>query len=148
HARPPVVDELAAEAVAATTVESERAFDNTQTGAAEALASLAVAVEDENVLRVVVARLMELATEGHYALAQSGRLGLRMLDDAGHVDAGDALIRCFLADDRPDEPTPAWVAEHLTKSPRLDQVRQAALGGHRLALLAMIEAGRTDNDAD
>jgi hypothetical protein len=148
HARPPVVDELAAEAVAATRSESEGAFDNTQTGAAEALASLAVAVEDENVLRVVVTRLMELATERHYALAQSGRLGLRMLDDVGRVDAGDALIRCFLADDRPDEPTPAWVAEHLTEPPQLDRVRQAALGGHRYALLALIEAGSTGNDAD
>lgn len=148
HAEPSVANELAVEALAATKQDTERAFDNTKTGAAEALASLVIAVEDEGILRVVVARLAELAGEQHYSLAKSGRLGLRMLADIGRIEAAEALTALFVADDRPDEPGPAWIAEHLEEPMQLEQVRQAALGGHRYALLALIDAKHSDGDAD
>ncbi len=148
YARPPVVNQLTAEALAATEANPERQFDNTPVQAAEALAALVVAVEDEGVLRAAVAKLEELAADQHYSLAQAGRLGLRMLDDVGAVDAAETLIQCFLADSRQNEPDPAWIAQKLTDPTRLERVRQAARAGHKYALLALIEAGLPARDAD
>jgi hypothetical protein len=148
YARQPAVSELAVEAIAATRVDTGEVTDNTRTGAAEALAALGIAVEDPAVLRVVIARLAELAGEKHYALAQSGRLGLRMLDDIGVADAAEILLHSFLTDERPDEPSPVWIAKKMTQPEQIGQVRRAALAGHRHALAALIEAGGQGNDRE
>jgi hypothetical protein len=76
YASPRVVNQLAAEAIAATEAKPEREFDNTPALAAGALASLALAVEDAPVLRAAAAKLEQLAGDQHYSFAQGGQVRL------------------------------------------------------------------------
>jgi hypothetical protein len=146
-ANPDVVNQLTVETIAATEPKPGRKFDNTPAQAADALASLVLAVEDAAVLQSAAARLEQLAGDEHYSLAQAGRFGLRALHDIGVIDAADVLIARFVANEGPDEPDPIWVGEHLNTSARLQLVRQAALAGHRRALLALLEADIPAEDA-
>jgi hypothetical protein len=131
---------LAGEGIAVVAAGKQREFDNVPTQAAEALATLALAVEDPELRGRVVAALEALAGNDRYSEAQAGRFGLRRLHDIGAVDAADVLVARFASDDRPDEPGPDWVGEHLDTPQRLGCVRAAALRGHRRALLALIAA--------
>lgn len=147
YASQQVVNQLAPETIAATEQKSERKFDNTPAQAAEALALLALAIEDAPVLQAAAGKLGQLAGDQHYSRAQAGRFGLRALHDIGVIDAADLLIEHFVVDARPDEPDPMWVAEHLDTPARLQRVRQAAFVGHRGALLALVQAGIPAGDA-
>jgi hypothetical protein len=125
--------------------EPERGADNVPGAAAGALAALAVALEDRETLDLAVARLTDLAREQRYYLAQPSRQGLRMLVDVGKVSDPADLIAGFAVNRGPDEPNPRWVADHLTTE-TVPVVKQAALGGHEGALLALIEADRVAED--
>jgi hypothetical protein len=131
---------LADEAITAVAPGRQRELDNLPTQAAEALATLALAVEDADVRGRALAALESLAGDKRYGEAKAGRFGLRMLHDVARVDAADVLVARFASDHRPDEPDPVWVAEHLDTPQRLAWVRHAAFRGHMRALLALIEA--------
>jgi len=117
---------------------SGRMFDNTHTAAADALAEIALAVEDQPTLDIAVPQLRALAGDRHYHLGKSGRRGLRQLFDIGRADEVDLLISKFAEDDRFDEPDPPWVADQLTTDARKAVVREAAKRGHFRALLALL----------
>lgn len=130
-----------------TATPSEDALDNCGTTAADALAAVVVAIENPNVREIAADKLTELAASDHYGYAQPARLGLRTLCDVGASDLTDSLIEFFATDSRIDDPTPGWIADHLTTPERVERVRRAALGGHFRALLALIAAELVDNDA-
>jgi hypothetical protein len=130
--------------VLAALTPSDTVLDNTHRKAADALAQLALAVEDG---RGVADRLLHLAGERDLSLATGGRLGLRLLADIGRDIDVDALIERFAQDGRPDEPNPRWIADRLTTESRIDVVRHAALSGHHLrALTALALAGTAATD--
>jgi hypothetical protein len=112
---------LADETITVVAAGRQRELDNLPTQAAEALATLALAVEDPEVLGRALAALETLAGDERYGEAKAGRFGLRMLHDVAKVDAADALVARFASDPRPDEPDPVWVAEHVDTpaAPRL-----------------------------
>jgi Domain of unknown function (DUF4062) len=139
---------LADEAITVVAAGTQRELDNIPTQAAEALATLSLAVEDPDVLGRVLAALETLAGDERYGEAKAGRFGLRMLHDVAKVDAADVLVARFASDGRPDEPTAAWVAEQLDTPQRLAWVREAAFGGHARALLALIEADVPARDGE
>ncbi len=71
HASPLPARALAGEALEAIARGEQREFDNTPDQAAEALAMLAVAVEDPAVLHAVAAKLETLSREQRYAQAKA-----------------------------------------------------------------------------
>jgi hypothetical protein len=144
----PECDGLILEAIAATDSSSLRRFDNTPARATSALAMLSLAAKEPSILERAVVKLLELARDDHYGLARPARMGLRMLDDVGLIDAADALTGLFVDDDRPDEPGPHWISEKLDSPNRLAIVRHAAFSGHRQALAALIAADAHIGDAE
>jgi hypothetical protein len=136
------------EPVTAALKPSDRMFDNTHRTAANALAELTLAIEDQAKARLAAGQLLELASTEDYMRAQAGRNGLRMLCDIGEDVYVDTLVACFVTDRRIDEPDPVWVAQHLSTPARIAQVRNAALTGHQHALLALIEADLITSDLE
>jgi hypothetical protein len=148
HASPACADALAREALDMATRGKQHEFDHAADQAAEALAVLALAVEDAGVAAAVSSALDALSRDQRYTHAQAGRYGLRLLHDVGRIDAADALVARFASDGRPDEPDPNWVAEHLDSPQRLASVRSAALSGGMRPLAALIQAGAHERDED
>jgi Domain of unknown function (DUF4062) len=148
HASAGAAARLADEAVAVIAAGEQRDFDNVPTRAAEALAMVSLGVEDPEALGRAVAALQNLAGDERYGEAKAGRLGLRMLHDIEMVDAADVLVARFVSDDRPDEPGPDWVADHINTPQRHAWVRAAALRGNWRALFALFEAEAVAGDAD
>jgi hypothetical protein len=146
HTSPLAAEELVRWALGLIARGEQRQFDNTPTHAAEALAMLAAATENRAVLESAVVTLNTLARDERYAQTKAGRLGLRMLHDIGRVDAADVLVERFAMDERPDEPAPLWVAEHLDAPQRLEWVRRGALAGRMRPLAALLEAGIPERD--
>jgi uncharacterized protein DUF4062 len=140
-----VLEDLTTAVLSATT-PTGKPFDNTHRGAADALAQLALAADDEE--PAVVSRLTELAGDADYSLATAGRAGLSALATMGREVDVDFLMSEFIRDDRPAVPGASWVAERLTTPQRIAAVRTAARAGHIRALLALIAARLVDDDAD
>lgn len=141
-------DEVILEAIEATESSTERSFDNKQAKATSALAAMSVGAQSEDVLERAVTRLIQLARAEKYFLAQPARMGLRMLDDVGLIDAADILTRVFVESEGPDEPSPYWLSQKLDDPERLDLIRRAALQGGGRALAALIAAGVHEEDQE
>ena len=123
---------------------SGRTFDNSHRSAAEALAGLALAVDDPSGEPIRI--LTDCACAEDYTIAEAGRYGLRMLYDIGRLTDVRVLIERFAADTRPAEPTPAWVADHLKGPELIEPVRLAALNNQLRPLTALLCADMVADD--